>query len=495
MVSDCDAIKDQAYRYASNEACAAAGVQAGCDQDCGGFYGAWGLQALQQGLLKQEELTRAVARTLLMRFKLGEFEPDPAASVPFTRIPAGTSNSSASAQSALRAARESIVLLNNSAALLPLRPTAASAAAASAAAAPIKLAVLGPLADDADAMQGGKSDYNPSHVISYLEGLSARKAELAITYAEGCGSIKCPSDGGFAAAVAAAKAADVTFIALGIDHTIEAEGHDRSSTGLPGMQLQLLQQVVAAVGADKVVVGLSNGGALATDWIAAHVPTVLELFQGGQWAGAALADVLLGAYSPSGVLPYTIYPASFITLNSMDDFGMRPNASSKSTGHTYRFYEGPAPLWPFGHGLSFARFSMAFSSTKLPPATTAALVPAPEAGHTPGLAVALTVTNTGAVAGAKAVLFFVSRVGDAAAPKKTLVSVQKVHLEPGASATLHVTSDAGAELGYCAFCTVATDGSSKTLAAGEFEISVGDGVDNVATTTVMATGATVTLPL
>ena len=63
------------HRYPNNETCAAAAIEAGCDQDCGSFYGEFGLAALEQGLITAEQLTTALARILLMRFKLGEFDP------------------------------------------------------------------------------------------------------------------------------------------------------------------------------------------------------------------------------------------------------------------------------------------------------------------------------------------------------------------------------------------------------------------------------------
>ena len=529
MVSDCDAVKVQAWRHPTNEQAAAAAIEAGCDQDCGGFYGEWGLQALQRGLVTEAQLTTALARVLLMRFRLGEF--DPPSDVAYTKIGRGTSNSSAAAASALRAARESIVLLNNSAGALPLCPKSKGAGRPSVAATvsggggggggcdgdgqKLNVALLGPFAELTSELMGQKSDYTPYTIVSFAEGLRARTDALQLSVATGCADVACAYDErNFSKAAQAAAAADVTVVALGIDRTVEGEGHDRTNVTLPGHQLQLLQRAVAAAGgASRVVVVLANGGPLAVDWVKHHCPTVLEAFLGGQSAGAALADVLLGDVSPSGVLPFTMYPQAFIEQNAMTDFRMRPatgTTGGTGTGRTYRFYDG-TPLWPFGFGLSYTTFEFAWSdgAAAVVHATTASLLPT---AAIPGVSLSLRLTNSGGVGAAKVVLFFVARVDggggggggveggdggdDGAPPRKTLVAIDKVFLPPHASTTVGVASGAGAELGYCAFCTVAEDGKTRRIEAGMYEVSVGDGSSSaLAPQRVVVTGKAVVLLL
>ncbi len=132
---------------------------------------------------------------------------------------------------------------------------------------------------------------------------------MRILNASACQDIACADTHGFPAALALARKADVTLVTVGIDYTIEAETLDRTSLGLPGNQLALVQAAVAAVGASKVIVVLCNGGSLSVDWIKANVPTVVDAFEGGQSGGTALAQILFGDVNPSGVLPYTVYPA------------------------------------------------------------------------------------------------------------------------------------------------------------------------------------------
>ena len=95
-----------------------------------------------------------------------------------------------------------------------------------------------------------------------------------------------------------------------------------------------------------VVAVLVNGGSLSPDWLKAHVPTVVEAMEGGQSGGTALAEVLVGDVAPSGVLPYTMYPDSYLQQAPHQDMSMRAGV-----GRSYRFYRDQ-PLWPFGFSLS-----------------------------------------------------------------------------------------------------------------------------------------------
>ena len=137
-----------------------------------------------------------------------------------------------------------------------------------------------------------------------------------------------------------------------------------------------------------------------------------------QAAGTALADVLFGDVSPSGVLPFTMYPEAFVEANAMTDFRMRPGAGT--TGRTYRFYDGAKPLWPFGFGLSFASFAFAWREGRGAElhATTASL--RPDASR-PGVQLSLGLTNTGKVGAARVVLFFVARLDGGAGDNEAVM--------------------------------------------------------------------------
>ena len=128
----------------------------------------------------------------------------------------------------------------------------------------------------------------------------------------------------------------MTVAVVGLDGNNEGEGHDRANTTLVGVQSELVQALMAAVGPDRLVVVLVNGGSLSVDWIKHNCPTVVEAFEGGQSGGQALAEVLSGAVAPSGVLPYTMYPAEY--LDQVTHWGMsmrtapgKPNAQLRLT--------------------------------------------------------------------------------------------------------------------------------------------------------------------
>ena len=113
-----------------------------------------------------------------------------------------------------------------------------------------------------------------------------------------------------------------------------------------------MQAIHAAVGPRRLIVVLVNGGSLSPDWVKANCPTVVEALEGGQSGGTALAEILAGDISPSGVLPYTMYPTEFLSQAPHQDMSMR-----SGVGRTYRFYTGE-PLWPFGHSLSYTTWQV-----------------------------------------------------------------------------------------------------------------------------------------
>ncbi|HTI62933.1 MAG TPA: glycoside hydrolase family 3 C-terminal domain-containing protein, partial [Gemmatimonadaceae bacterium] len=161
-----------------------------------------------------------------------------------------------------------------------------------------------------------------------------------------------PNEALQASAVRIARQADAVVMVLGLTSRLEGEempvqidgfhGGDRTSLDLPAPQEQLLEKIVS-LGKPTVLV-LMSGSALSTDWAQAHVPGILEAWYPGQAAGTAIADVLFGDYNPGGRLPVTFY-RSVNDLPPFTDYGM--------ANRTYRFFNG-TPLYPFGHGLSYA---------------------------------------------------------------------------------------------------------------------------------------------
>jgi len=174
VVSDCGAIHDiyAGHRAAATAAEAAAlAVKAGCDLNCGEVYPAL-LEAVEQGLIDEETIRQSVRRLFTARFRLGMF--DPPEQVPYAQIPPDVVDSEAHRELARQAARQSIVLLKNEGAVLPLKKDIES------------IAVIGPNADDYDVLMGNYRG-TPSHAVTVLAGITNKVAPaVRVSYARGC---------------------------------------------------------------------------------------------------------------------------------------------------------------------------------------------------------------------------------------------------------------------------------------------------------------------
>ena len=414
VVSDCGAINDiyQRHQVVPTAAEAAAlAVKAGTDLECGGVYGNL-VAAVGQGLITEVRLDTAVTRLFLARFKLGMF--DPPDSVPFARIPIAVLDQPSHRALARQVARESIVLLKNTSAALPLRKNLG------------RLAVIGPNADQAVVLLG---NYNgtPSDPVTPLRGIrEAVSKQTKVLFARGANLAtgapaldSTSADALLAEAVALARSADAVVLFLGLTNQLEGEemrvpvegfrGGDRTRIDLPDVQERLLEQVVAT--GKPVILVLLNGSALAITWAQEHVPAIVEAWYPGQAGGQAIADVLFGDYNPGGRLPVTFY-RSADDLPSFSDYSM--------AGHTYRFFEGP-PLYPFGHGLSYTTF--AYDSLR---------VSADSFSSADTIMVRLNVTNTGRRAGDEVVQLYVQHLGFVPnRARQDLRGYQRVSLLPG----------------------------------------------------------------
>ena len=220
-----------------------------------------------------------------------------------------------------------------------------------------------------------------------------------------------------AAALRLCAAAEVVVLALGIGHAEEMEGKDRTDTALPSEQAAFATQVLG-LGKPTVLV-LVNGGALAIDELLAAKPhgpgAVVEAFNVA-FGAPALAATLFGDENRWGKLPVTLYPHSFVTENPMDNMDM-----ARPPGRTYKYYTG-APLFPFGHGLSYTNFTLGCTgnATALPIATTCV------------------VANTGAMDGDEVVLVYHVAGDDVRAqakhpvPRRALVNFERARIAAGA---------------------------------------------------------------
>lgn len=349
IVSDCWAIADFYNEDAHNmplspTEAAVKALRAGTDLNCGGNFRRL-TDAVKEGLMKEEELNPSVKRIIMARMRLGQFDPD--SKVPYTQIPYSVVESPAHTELSAEAARRSMVLLKNDG-LLPLSKEIK------------KIAVIGPNADSQEMMLG---NYNgtPSQVTTALEGVRNKLPQAEVSYAQGCPLVAgLPGASGDERekkkeAIAAASAADIVIMCMGLSPQLEGEalqvevegffGGDRTDLELPKVQKELIRDIKAL--GKPVVLVLFNGSALAVNWENENLPAIVEAWYPGQEGGTALADILFGDYNPSGCLPVTFYK-SVDDLPPFEDYSMK--------GRTYRYFEGE-PLYRFGYGLSYSEFT------------------------------------------------------------------------------------------------------------------------------------------
>jgi beta-glucosidase len=258
-----------------------------------------------------------------------------------------------------------------------------------------------------------------------------------------------------AEAIAAAKNADVVIAVVGITSQLEGEempvsepgflGGDRTSIDLPQPEEDLVE-AVAATGKPVAVV-LMNGSALAVNWINEHANAILDAWYPGEEGGAAVAETLSGKNNPAGRLPVTFY-TGVDQLPNFEDYGM--------ANRTYRYFTGK-PLYPFGYGLSYTKFS--YSDLNVPAQAVAAGQP---------VGADVTVTNTGKLAGDEVVQLYLKFPPVKGAPLIALRGFERIHLDPGASQKVHFELKPR-DLG------MVTEEGNPVIAPGDYTISVGGG--------------------
>lgn len=357
-----------------------------------------------------------------------------------------------------QAAIESIVLLKNDDAILPLNADPAAAR---------KIAVIGEFARTPRYQGGGSSHITPTKMTSFLDALAERG--IKADFAPGFTLDLEPADPALESeAVETAKNADVVLMFLGLPEAAESEGFDRDTLDMPAKQIALLEQVAAAN--QNVVVVLSNGSVVSVAPWAKNAKGILESWLLGQSGGPALADVIFGQVSPSGKL------AQSIPLDISDDPSMLNWPGEE--GHVdygegvfvgYRYYDtyGKAVDYPFGYGLSYATFEIADVAAAKTGANTAT--------------VTATVTNTSDVDAAETVQVYVAPgKADVARPKHELKGFTKVFLKAGESKTVTI------DLDERAFAYWSEKYNDWHVEAGEYAIEVGVSSRDIADTVAVA---------
>ena len=374
--------------------------------------------ALKDGSITEAEIDALVRPKFRVTLRLGLL--DPPEMVPYSRIKDSPEpwNTDADRTVSRQMALESVVLLKNDNALLPLKKDAIKS-----------IAVIGPLADSVHwDWYGG----TPPYTVTPLQAIKDEAGPgIKVNYAA--------SELGNAA-FDAAKSSDVAVVVVGNDPTCGPdmahdwhrtfdgggtlactvpsdgrEGRDRESITLE--QEQLVKQVYAAN--PRTIVILVSSFPFAINWSQAHVPAILHMAHSSQDEGTALAKVLFGEYNPGGHLVVT-WPKSLDQLPTMMDYNIRD-------GRTYMYFKSE-PLYPFGYGLSYTTFkysNLRTSSQRLAQEGT--------------VTVSVDVTNTGALAGDAVVQLYVKHLASKVTrPNQELKGFKRVTLQPHETRTVEI---------------------------------------------------------
>ena len=360
---------------------------------------------VEQGDVPMEVLDRAVRRVLRAKHRLGLFE-DPYRYSDTTRQAAYTL-ADEHIEHARRIARESIVLLKNDGALLPLSKDLGT------------LAVIGALANSDDAPLGPwAAQGRPGDVVNVLEGISGTVGSgTSVVHVAGVDPVSGDTSG-LAAAVTAAVSADAVILVLGEPRNLSGEAASRATIDLPGAQLAMAQAVIGT--GRPVVIVLMNGRPLAIPWLAEHAQAILETWYLGVQMGPAVADVLFGDYNPSGRLTAT-FPrvTGQIPIYYNHKMTGRPPTDQH---YTSKYLDVPVtPQFAFGHGLSYTEFAYSdldLADTSLTAADT--------------IWASVSVRNTGDRRGKETVQIYLRDVAASVTrPVMELKGFAQVELEPG----------------------------------------------------------------
>jgi beta-glucosidase len=391
--------------------------------------------ALRDGSLSETRLDEVLRDLLTFTLRADE-----------ARRPGATADLQAHHELARRTAAECIVLLKNEDALLPLDSDRLD-----------EIALIGAFAQSPRFQGAGSSEVVPTHVESAHEALiSLVRDNTRITCASGYSlETDAPDEALVREAQVAARNAQVAFIFVGLPGSYETEGIDRRHLDLPAAHNALVEAVLQVQ--PRTVVVLTNGAAVAMPW-AARVPAIVEGWLAGQAGGAALVDVLLGRVNPSGKLAET-FP---VRLEDTPAFGAFPGDGTGETFFTerlltgYRWYDARhiAPLFPFGHGLSYTTFEYRDLATAVAGAS---------------VSVTLRVRNIGTRAGKEVVQLYVrERSPQLQRPERELRAFTKLALDAGEETQVRFALE---ERDFATWDPRAVGGWRAS--PGEFEILVG----------------------
>jgi len=417
-VSDCWAVADFHLNHKVTETAAqsaALAVRNGCDLNCGNTFGHC-LQAVNEGLLTEEEIDTAVTRLFSTRLRLGILGDAPGHK--YSHIPYETIDCNEHQDLNMEAACSSLILLKNDG-VLPFDVSKINT-----------IGVIGPNADSRKALEGNyfgtASDYKTA-----LQGMQilAERSGVKVLYAEGCHLTKDRTDplsaagNRIAEAKAVARRSDIIVLCVGLDGTVEGEegdagDGDKRGLALPYPQIDLMKQIYEAAEGKPIVVAVFSGSATDLRWADENTNAIIQAFYPGALGGLALASALFGLYSPQGKLPVTFYYSD----KDLPDFR---NYSMKN--RTYRYFKNDA-LYPFGFGLGYFKFEITDAYYENGTVTAEVI--------NGGLRAGVNIEIVEETAGSETIQVYART--DGTRERWVLCGYQKIYLKPGEGATAEI---------------------------------------------------------
>ncbi len=463
VVSDWDSVRQLSVhgltdgdRSAAKEA-----AIAGVDMEMAGSAYADHLTALvddgEVELSRVDELTENVLR---LKYRLSLFHapharPDPAA----------LKSQTEKLELAKRAAIESVVLLENKQAILPLNSQSLK-----------RVAIMGPMADQPYEQLGtwifdGDETMSVSPLSAFKTSLSNR---VDVDYVKTLETTRSRDTSEFGDALESARNADVSIVFLGEESILSGEAHSRADIDLPGAQIELLKQLKTT--GTPVITVILAGRPLTLSKVIELSDAVLFAWHPGTMSGPAIYDLVFGHASPTGRLPVTfpkmvgqipIYynhknsgrPATDADIMHIDDIEV--GAKQTSFGMTaFHLDAGFRPLFPFGFGLSYTEFSY-----------DRLVLDRKEMAAHETLTIDISVTNTGQRAGTETVQLYIRDLAASLTrPVRELKAFQRIHLQPGQRETVRFTLTADDLAFYRRDKTFGTE-------PGKFHVWVGPNAD------------------
>jgi beta-glucosidase len=347
VVTDCGALDDIYLTHKTLPGpvqVAAAALKAGVDLDCSTILQKDGLKAIQQKLLTEKDVDKALGAILRTEFKLGFY--DDQSLIPYHTYGVDSIHNTSHLALARKVAQQSMVLLKNDKDILPLKKANYSS-----------IVVVGPNAASLDVMVANYHGTS-SKVVNFVEGITAAvNPATRVEYDLGCDYRDTTHFGG----IWAAGNADVTIAVIGLSPVLEGEagdaflsdnGGDKKTLSLPASEIAFMKALRKGIPNKPVIAVVTAGSDVDISAIEPYADAIIFAWYPGEQGGNALADLVFGDISPSGHLPLTFYK-DMSDLPDYSDYNMK--------NRTYRYYNGPVQ-YPFGFGLSYTSFTYSLSN-------------------------------------------------------------------------------------------------------------------------------------